>query len=93
MGLKGYTLRGFAEKVYHLHLRYSGDWDELYFSWYLRSHPSAAAEYAALEQSLKEQLTYDRDAYTNAKGDFVRRITAIARKAGNGRFALSLSAE
>ncbi len=28
---KGYTENGFAEKVFHLHLRYIGDNDELYF--------------------------------------------------------------
>ena len=25
---KGYTPDGFAEKVFHLHIRYPGDWDE-----------------------------------------------------------------
>lgn len=28
---KGYTPEGFAEKVYHLHVRYLGNWNELYF--------------------------------------------------------------
>ena len=28
---KGYTKEGFADKVYHIHLRYAGDNDELYF--------------------------------------------------------------
>ena len=28
---KGYTENGFADKVYHIHLRYAGDNDELYF--------------------------------------------------------------
>ncbi|MCR5742260.1 MAG: GrpB family protein, partial [Lachnospiraceae bacterium] len=28
---KGYTDNGFADKVYHIHLRYAGDNDELYF--------------------------------------------------------------
>ena len=28
---KGYTLQGFAERVFHLHLCYEGDNDELYF--------------------------------------------------------------
>ena len=32
---KGYTINGFSDKVYHLHLRYNGDWDELYFRDYL----------------------------------------------------------
>ena len=41
---KGYTPAGFAEKVFHLHVREYGDWDELYFCDYLRAHPAAAQE-------------------------------------------------
>ena len=33
---KGYTKEGFADKVFHVHLRYSGDNDELYFRDYLK---------------------------------------------------------
>jgi len=29
---KGYTPNGFADKVYHLHIRPVGDWGELYFT-------------------------------------------------------------
>jgi len=36
---KGYTKDGFADKVYHVHLRYTGDNDELYFRDYLNEHP------------------------------------------------------
>ena len=39
---KGYTLQGFAERVFHLHLRYYGDHDELYFRDYLQDHPAVA---------------------------------------------------
>ena len=39
---KGYTENGFAEKVFHLHLRYIGDNNELYFRDYLIEHPDAA---------------------------------------------------
>ena len=35
----GYTSEGFAEKVYHVHLRHVGDNDELYFRDYLNAHP------------------------------------------------------
>ncbi|HBA96538.1 MAG TPA: GrpB family protein, partial [Lachnospiraceae bacterium] len=31
----GYTKDGFADKVFHIHLRYAGDNDELYFRDYL----------------------------------------------------------
>ncbi|MFT4146193.1 MAG: GrpB family protein, partial [Mobilitalea sp.] len=75
MYLKGYTPKGFEGQVVHIHVRYSGDWGELYFRDYLRTHPEATAEYAELKIILKEQYTYDRDGYTEAKGEFVRKYT------------------
>ena len=39
---KGYTEEGFAERVFHLHLRYIGDNDELYFRDYLIEHANIA---------------------------------------------------
>ena len=48
---KGYTKEGFADKVYHIHLRYTGDNDELYFRDYLNEHPHIAEEYEALKSS------------------------------------------
>ena len=42
---KGYTPNGFADKVYHIHLRYAGDNDELYFRDYLNEHPALAKEF------------------------------------------------
>ena len=42
---KGYTENGFADKVYHIHLRYAGDNDELYFRDYLNEHPALAKEF------------------------------------------------
>ena len=48
----GYTPEGFADKVYHIHLRYQGDHDELYFRDYLRDHPQIAKDYEALKLAL-----------------------------------------
>ena len=76
---KGYTPDGYAEKVFHIHLRYSGDNDEIYFRDYLRSHHELAREYETLKQSLLPQYRHDRDGYTEAKTEFVRRITALAK--------------
>ena len=42
---KGYTKEGFAEKVYHLHVRYYDNWNELYFRDYLMEHKEVANEY------------------------------------------------
>lgn len=77
--IKGYTPRGFEGQAYHIHLRHSDDWDELYFRDYLNAHPNIASEYASLKQTLQQQYTHDRDGYTNAKGDFVSKHTALAR--------------
>ena len=42
---KGYSLEGYAEKVYHLHIRYVGNWDELYFRDFLIANSDVAAKY------------------------------------------------
>jgi GrpB-like predicted nucleotidyltransferase (UPF0157 family) len=76
---KGYTPSGFAEKVYHLHVRRAGDWDELYFRDYIATHPDAAAEYAMLKRRLLSIYRYDSDEYSEAKSEFVRVCTAKAR--------------
>jgi len=83
---KGYTKNGFADKVYHIHLRYAGDNDELYFRDYLNDHPEVAKEYEILKLQLWKQYEHNRDAYTNAKTDFISRWTAEARKEYRGRY-------
>jgi prolyl-tRNA editing enzyme YbaK/EbsC (Cys-tRNA(Pro) deacylase)/GrpB-like predicted nucleotidyltransferase (UPF0157 family)/catechol 2,3-dioxygenase-like lactoylglutathione lyase family enzyme len=70
---KGYTPEGFAERVFHLHLRAPGDRDELFFRDYLSSHPGVAKEYESLKLSLWDASTHDRDAYTEGKTDFILR--------------------
>jgi len=77
--MKGYTSSGFAEKVYHIHVRYPGDWDELHFRDYLLAHAEAADAYSILKRGLKEQYEYDRDGYTNAKGEFIQAVTRRAK--------------
>lgn len=42
---KGYTIQGFSKKVFHLHVHYEGDNDELYFRDYLRDHADIAKKY------------------------------------------------
>lgn len=76
---RGYTESGFAERVFHLHLRREGDCDELYFRDLLRAHPELAKEYEELKLSLWKQYEYDRDAYTEAKSAFVDRFTHLAK--------------
>lgn len=80
MFMKGYTPQGFQGQVIHLHVRYKGDWDEFYFRDYLQSHPETAKAYGELKISLQAKYKHDRDAYTDAKTDFIRHITSLARK-------------
>ena len=75
----GYTKSGFAEKVYHIHLRLVGDNDELHFRDYLNAHPQTAKEYEALKLRLWKQFEHDRNAYTDAKSEFIKAVTARAR--------------
>lgn len=77
---RGYTENGFAEKVYHLHVRYAGDHDELYFRDYLNEHTRIAKEYEQLKLNLWKKFEHDRDGYTNAKSGFVEKWTSEAKK-------------
>ena len=76
---KGYTKYGFEEKVYHLHVRYAADWRELYFRDYLMEHPEIAKQYANLKRQLKERFEHNRDAYTDAKEEFVKKYSKAAK--------------
>ncbi|MFA6940247.1 MAG: GrpB family protein [Clostridiaceae bacterium] len=77
---KGYTKEGFAEKVYHLHVRHCDNWNELYFKDYLMEHEEAAVEYGKLKLSLLEKYLHDRDGYTDAKSDFILKYTEKAKE-------------
>ena len=83
---KGYTPSGFAERVFHLHLRYKGDHDELYFRDYLQEHPAVAKDYEKLKLSLWKQYEHNRDAYTEAKTEFIKNYTEKAKKIYGGRY-------
>ncbi|MCI8947626.1 MAG: GrpB family protein [Lachnospiraceae bacterium] len=83
---RGYTDTGFAERVFHVHVRFEGDNDELYFRDFLRSHPSVAKEYEALKISLWKKYEHNRDAYTNAKSEFIRKYTELAKAEYGNRY-------
>ncbi len=78
--VKGYTPQGFKGQTYHVHLRYPGDWEEIRFRDYLICHPETAKAYETLKRVLAEKYKNDREAYTNAKADFVQKINALTRK-------------
>jgi GrpB-like predicted nucleotidyltransferase (UPF0157 family) len=58
----------------HLHVRRAGSFSEqfpLLFRDYLRAHPAAADEYAAVKRRCAERFRHDRQGYVEAKDGFV----------------------
>lgn len=84
---KGYTPQGFADRVFHLHVRFPGDWDELYFRDYLITHPEVAKAYGKLKEELLRQYEHDRDGYTDAKTGFIVKWSKSAKEEFKGRYA------
>ena len=83
---KGYTEQGFAEKIFHLHIRIAGDNDELYFRDYLDEYKEIAKEYETLKLSLWKEFEHDRDGYTEAKTDFIKKYTNLAKNLYGKRY-------
>jgi GrpB-like predicted nucleotidyltransferase (UPF0157 family) len=70
-------------RTHHLHLVPFGSalWRErLAFRDCLLDDPAARAEYTALKDTLAARFPDDREAYTEAKGELVRRIVALKRE-------------
>jgi GrpB-like predicted nucleotidyltransferase (UPF0157 family) len=61
--------------------------DELYFRDYLNEHPEIAKEYEALKLGLWKKYEHNRDAYTEAKTDFIRKWTIEARRVYGDRYS------
>ena len=85
MFVKGYTEQGFKGQAFHIHIRYPGDWDEIYFRDYLKDHPKVAGQYAELKLKLARKYRNDRDGYTKAKTEFIQKISKLARREANQR--------
>lgn len=77
---KGYTDSGYEERVFHLHLRLKNDNDELYFRDYLNDKPEVRKEYEALKIKLAKEYEFNRDEYTNQKGEFVKKYSEEAKQ-------------
>lgn len=63
-----------ARRTHHLHLVPTGSRrfvQELAFRDFLRANPDAASTYASLKRGLAKRFRNDREAYTEAKGDFI----------------------
>jgi len=78
--VKGYTNQGFKGQAYHVHIRYRGDWDEIRFKDYLIKHNDIAKEYESLKLELAEKYKHDREAYTDSKTEWIKKINNLTRK-------------
>ena len=63
-----------------------GDNDELFFRDYLNEHEEIAKEYEVLKLSLWKEFEHDRDGYTNAKTNFIKKYTNLAKCRYSGRY-------
>jgi len=78
--------------THHVHVVETGSEEEartLAFRDFLREHAEVAGEYAKLKPALAPQFSaseFDsREAYADAKGEFIERITRLAREQGYPR--------
>ncbi len=71
-----------GRRTHQIHLveRSNGRWWErhLLFRDYLRTHPETAREYGRLKDHLAERFRSDREAYTDAKTDFISEVVRRA---------------
>lgn len=71
-----------GKRTHHIHMVESQfeHWDRLLFRDYLIEHPDVAMEYSNFKIRLADAHPGDRVAYTQAKRDFVMRVTAMAKQ-------------
>ena len=78
-----YFHKGLPEsRTHHLHVvEITSDFwrRHLLFRDYLRTHPEVAREYEALKRRLAERYRFDRQAYTEAKTEFIQAVVERAR--------------
>ena len=83
MFIKGLPPHG--PRTHHVHMAPCDHslWSRLYFRDYLIKHRDEAQKYACLKRELAQKFADDREAYTNAKGEYIQTITERAlRNAG-----------
>ena len=83
---KGYTINGYANKVFHIHIKKYGDCDELYFRDYLNENHLKAKEYEKLKLELFNKYKPNRDLYTDGKKDFINEIVNLAKQKYKDRY-------
>lgn len=76
---KGYTINGYDENVFHIHIKNYGDCDELYFRDYLIDYDDIAKQYEKLKEELYNTYSPNRDLYTAGKSSFIKKIIELAK--------------
>lgn len=79
MFAKGYSRTITSEQTFHIHVRYSGDWDEIVFRDYLITNNKTAVEYSILKMKLAIKYKHDREKYTDGKTVFIKQVIKRAR--------------
>lgn len=76
---------GEGNRTHHIHMveRDFEHWERLYFRDYLIEHPEIMKQYEDLKTSLARKFYNNRIAYTNAKTEFITRVTQLAKKSMN----------
>jgi GrpB-like predicted nucleotidyltransferase (UPF0157 family) len=71
-----------GNRTHHIHMVESHfeHWDRLFFRDYLIEHPDVAREYGDLKTKLAGANPHDRVAYTQAKSEFIARVTDTAKR-------------
>lgn len=83
---KGYNINGYADKVFHIHIKKYGDCDELYFRDYLNNNKDKSKEYEKLKLELYDKYKPNRDLYTDGKTKFVNEIVNLAKDIYKDRY-------
>ena len=73
-----------GRRTHQIHLveRSNAEWWDrhLLFRDYLPVHPEVAEEYTRLKYELSSRIPYDREAYTDAKTDFISKVVRRAQE-------------
>jgi putative NADPH-quinone reductase/GrpB-like predicted nucleotidyltransferase (UPF0157 family) len=86
-----------GRRTHHIHIVEAGfeHWDRLLFRDFLIEHPEIARKYVDLKMRLSVTYRGDRVSYTEAKTDFIREVTGIAKrhyeKTGNKQKTMKIS--
>ncbi|AQQ70461.1 hypothetical protein SMSP2_00812 [Limihaloglobus sulfuriphilus] len=70
-----------GRRTHHIHAALPGHrlWQGIIFRDYLKANNSAAREYSPLKLRLSEVYKKERERYTDAKSEFIKRCLAQAR--------------